>query len=144
MRAASFAVVGASADALMNETTSRRHGVSSGNGAAPPKSRPRPRKKTRGRKGITPGTSIARARQVLAQNPEMTITELSQAALGQRQNAHCSKPTTAPPPERGTMDTNGNGSNSSANLEDYVTALKQFEEEKRAIAILSSHANRWT
>ena len=71
-----FAVIAAIVDATMRpgtDTTSRRREVSSANSAAPPKLR----KKARGRKGSRPGASIARARKVLGENPDLCPADLA-------------------------------------------------------------------
>lgn len=92
-----FCVVAAVVDATMRDTmpsrddvsdgaTSRRQDVSSANGAAPPAAKKqdfafkskKPRK-TRGRRGIRNGQGLARARKILAQQPELTNTALAKA-----------------------------------------------------------------
>jgi len=73
-----FSIVAAITGALVDETTSRHREVSPANGATPPQDAKRSASPTR--PAFKPGEALARARQVLAENPGLGTSGLARAA----------------------------------------------------------------
>ena len=73
-----FSIVAAITGALVDETPSRHQEVSPANGATPPQDAKRSASPTR--PAFKPGEALARARQVLAENPGLGTAGLARAA----------------------------------------------------------------